>query len=957
VPFAIYCSADMGKLKAYWGRLKARAKLTPVERRLFLRIFLGGMLLTTGVLVADAVGMLANLERWLYDQRAAACQFFTPPPTDRLVHLDIDDKAVDAIGRWPWPRSRMARIVEEIARAKPKAVAIDVLYAEAEEVEQPDRTMKRSPGDGEFANQLAKMDGVVIPVSLLIAPPRSLTDVESAIAAELTADLELTEPELHARLRTRGFTNEQIGPHFAARFLEARRAAVYDRLRVETAQGQVDLEDLYTRLLPRADATLHSPLRRLVAEQYVHVMAVREMAKYGVAMPENMRAPVQSTVKAVPLPEFSRASDGVGFVDFEIFSEATVRSMPLLVEHDKVLYPQFGVTLACQMLGADVRKMRFSRSEAIIPRANKADVVIPLRSYYSRRLGRNVPLMMDIPFFGGERWQTMYDWPEQAAEKAHRSLGSVWDICLARDKITRNNANADDAIAAILSDRTEGLGLGFDPPRAKKYLADLPDLEDVAAREGIVARTLKELIESGWIEQFASQKPEELTPEKRLEHDNFNRAYRALRDAHDHNKKLKAQLDADRKALADAIGDKGVLIGWTATGAADVVTTSLHARCPGVVVHGVIANAVLTGNWWRTAPAWIAPAFTIALGLLAAGAVGFHSPFKAALAGVALLGGYLLLNGIVLFDYGDRVVGAAGPLVAVGVVWGGCSLMRLTHETLERIRTARDLAVFRHEMELARSVQQALIPKSPPEIAGLEPHGWTKPADLTGGDCFDLWKLPDGRLGILLADASGHGLAPSMIVSQVRALVRAIAEIETHPDKVLDRVNARVAADLEPGRFATAFLGFLSAEGELQWASAGHGPQLWCDVSKGTIVEFDSTGLPLGVTEEWVGDIAEPLQLKPSGMLIVFSDGIFEAPAPDGNMFGVERVTEIVDRLRDAPAADIVAAVREAVTKWQGKDVPHDDQTTVVVRRLEVAVVTTGPEGYRAVVAAHAEGE
>jgi sigma-B regulation protein RsbU (phosphoserine phosphatase) len=90
-------------------------------------------------------------------------------------------------------------------------------------------------------------------------------------------------------------------------------------------------------------------------------------------------------------------------------------------------------------------------------------------------------------------------------------------------------------------------------------------------------------------------------------------------------------------------------------------------------------------------------------------------------------------------------------------------------------------------------------------------------------------------------------------------------------------------------------------------------------------------------------------------MLIVFSDGIFEAPAPDGDMFGVERVTEIVNRLREAPAADIVAAVREAVTKWQGKDVPHDDQTTVVVRRLEVTAVTSTDDGYRAVVAAHAE--
>jgi CHASE2 domain-containing sensor protein len=109
------------------GRFNLWAKLTPVERRLFVRIFITGVMLTAVVLVADGMGMLANLERWLYDKRAENCQFFTPPPSDQLVHLDIDDKAVDAIGRWPWPRSRMARIVEEIGRAKPKALAIDVL--------------------------------------------------------------------------------------------------------------------------------------------------------------------------------------------------------------------------------------------------------------------------------------------------------------------------------------------------------------------------------------------------------------------------------------------------------------------------------------------------------------------------------------------------------------------------------------------------------------------------------------------------------------------------------------------------------------------------------------------------------------------------------------------------------------------------------------------------------------
>jgi hypothetical protein len=687
-------------------------------------------------------------------------------------------------------------------------------------------------------------------------------------------------------------------------------------------------------------------------------MAVREMAKHGIAMPSGMRAPLETSINLVPLPEFTRASAGVGFVDFEIFNEATVRSMPLLAEHDRVLYPQFGVVLACQMLGADVRQMRIEPGRAVVPRPNGPDIVIPLRTYYSRRLGRSISQIMDIPYFGDEGWETMYDWPKHGEVKRHMSLGQVWDICLTREKIVRNNAAVDKAVGVILGDAQPWYP-AVDPAMAKRYAEATPAPEDFAARQRIIAQTQKAYADSGFKERFEelATSATGLTADEKVQWGELQDADRALQRAQKENADLGKQLVQLRTELADAIKDKAVLIGWTATGAADVVTTSIHARCPGVVVHGIIANAVLTGNWWRTAPAWIAPMFTIALGLLTAAAVGFHTPFKAAMAAAVLFIGYLLLNGVAIFDYGDHIVGAAGPIVAVGAVWAGCGLMRLTFEALERIRVARDLAVFRHEMELARSVQQALIPKEPPEIAGLEPHGWTKPADLTGGDCFDLWKLPDGRLGILLADASGHGLAPSMVVSQVRALVRAISDIETHPDKVLDRVNARVAADVEPGRFATCFLGFLSADGELQWASAGHGPQLWCDVATGKITEFDSTGLPLGVTDTWVGDVAPPLQLQPTGMLIVFSDGIFEAPAPDGDMFGVERVTEIVNRLREAPASTIVAAVREAVTKWQGKDVPHDDQTTVVVRRLEVAVVTSGADGYRAVVAAHADGD
>src|SRR5205814_647782 len=133
---------------------------------------------------------------------------------------------------------------------------------------------------------------------------------------------------------------------------------------------------------------------------------------------------------------------------------------------------------------------------------------------------------------------------------------------------------------------------------------------------------------------------------------------------------------------------------------------------------------------------------TLFLGLGVALATGRFSPSIALMTTVITGVAYFLINGVVLFDYGHWIVGAAGPLVAIGLAWSGATVARLITEGIDRIRKERDLAVFRHEMELAKNVQVALIPKEMPKIDGIEPFGWTKPADETGGDLFDLWTLP-----------------------------------------------------------------------------------------------------------------------------------------------------------------------------------------------------------------------
>jgi phosphoserine phosphatase len=240
-------------------------------------------------------------------------------------------------------------------------------------------------------------------------------------------------------------------------------------------------------------------------------------------------------------------------------------------------------------------------------------------------------------------------------------------------------------------------------------------------------------------------------------------------------------------------------------------------------------------------------------------------------------------------------------------------------------------AAMQQEMDLARRVQEAMIPKNPPKIPGLEAAGWTKPASVTGGDVYDLWRTPDGRLGIFLGDASGHGLGPTIVVSQVRTLVRTLAEMETDPLRIMTRVNARMVGDLEAGRFITTFIGFLSPDGRLDYCSAGHGPMVARDRAGAPLRLLEPMLPPVGVLDDMPQDVTEPLQLGTGGSFLVLTDGIFEARNPAGQMFDIEMVLKNLETHRELAPQALIDQLYEQVRQWQGHDDPADDQTMVLI--------------------------
>lgn len=282
----------------------------------------------------------------------------------------------------------------------------------------------------------------------------------------------------------------------------------------------------------------------------------------------------------------------------------------------------------------------------------------------------------------------------------------------------------------------------------------------------------------------------------------------------------------------------------------------------------------------------------------------------------------------------NRIGGAFGPtdiaLIELLADQAGVAIQRYRLQ-LEAVRGA----ALEHEMQLAHKVQAEMIPTIAPHIPGLRAVGWAKPASITGGDAYDLWKMDDGRLGIFLGDASGHGIGPALVVSQARTLIRALSEINCDPTWLLTRVNARLSSDLEAGRFVTAFMGCMGADGILNWCSAGHGPMFLRQHPDAPIEIVEPVAPPIGVLPDLDADIARPFGVDIGGTFIVMSDGVFEARGADDNvLFDVSRVVEVLDEYRHRTPEATIDALKKTVRQWQGGEEPADDQTVVIIQRI-----------------------
>ena len=238
------------------------------------------------------------------------------------------------------------------------------------------------------------------------------------------------------------------------------------------------------------------------------------------------------------------------------------------------------------------------------------------------------------------------------------------------------------------------------------------------------------------------------------------------------------------------------------------------------------------------------------------------------------------------------------------------------------------------EVSLAREIQMSTLPTEMPEVPGYDLHGEFLPTGHAGGDLFDLVLL-DGKLFILMGDATGHGFGPALSATQMQAMLRVAFRCGADLGQAYRHVNNQLEEDLPDDRFVTAFMGFLDPqEHVIRYHSGGQGPILHFRAAEQRCDWYRPTTFPVGILQ--IDDPGEPrmLSMASGDLLVLLSDGIYEFENRQGAQFGEERVARLLEYHHRLPAAELARQILSATFEYGQGTSQEDDITLVLVRRL-----------------------
>lgn len=254
---------------------------------------------------------------------------------------------------------------------------------------------------------------------------------------------------------------------------------------------------------------------------------------------------------------------------------------------------------------------------------------------------------------------------------------------------------------------------------------------------------------------------------------------------------------------------------------------------------------------------------------------------------------------------------------------------QLVEEVKEAERAARD-------MEIASDIQKSLLPAHPPQIEGLQLAGRCIPAKNVGGDYFDYFLMDDGKLGVLIADVSGHNVGSALVMALTRQALRFESRHQPSVAGVLAATNRAMYDDLSnAGLFITVF--FVSYDPKsrtLTWANGGHNQPLLQRAREQDVAWLDADGMLVGILDD-VEYEERQMTLDPGDILLLYTDGITEARNEAGEMYGEDRLCQLVRENAHLSAQELLDHVYETAREWGRNVVQYDDVTAVVMKVVD----------------------
>lgn len=271
-------------------------------------------------------------------------------------------------------------------------------------------------------------------------------------------------------------------------------------------------------------------------------------------------------------------------------------------------------------------------------------------------------------------------------------------------------------------------------------------------------------------------------------------------------------------------------------------------------------------------------------------------------------------------------------------------LCDVCHEHIEAVRLEMDYTAsvciehlsgeerskLENDLELSVKVQQALLPHTLPNIAGMTLSAYSQPARIVGGDYFDFLKFKDGSHAVIIADVMGKGMPASMLMASLQASLRIIVPEYNEPAPVIARLNQLFCHNVRLTNFVTIVLiKYNEQTRTLSYCNAGHNPPL-IRRNNGTIDTLQPTGAAIGLIEQTTFE-QSIVPLSSGDRILLYTDGVVESFDPHRKMFGEERLHEFFSASGHKPAHQIVSDLKHTLQQFTGSTSPADDTTVIAL--------------------------